>query len=202
MPGSSLFGCLPVVMLFVCLCLRFGSMHYMVSMVRRGVERIEMDISEMLVLMGFVGACFLAAATGAAFPPGDWYERLAKPSWRPPNWLFGPAWAILYLTIAVSGWLVWRTAGLAGAVLPLAIYLVQLVLNAAWAPIFFGLHRPDLAFIEIVVLWLSIVATMAAFHPVNAAAAWLLLPYLLWVTFAAALNFTVWRLNRGPVSQS
>ena len=161
-----------------------------------------MDISEMLVLMGFVGACFLAAATGASFPPGDWYERLAKPSWRPPNWLFGPAWAILYLTIAVSGWLVWRTAGLAGAVLPLAIYLVQLMLNAAWTPIFFGLHRPDLAFIEIVVLWLSIVATMAAFHSVNSAAAWLLLPYLLWVTFAAALNFTVWRLNRGPFSPS
>ena len=79
---------------------------------------------------------------------------------------------------------------------------MQLVLNAAWTPIFFGLHRPDLAFVEIVVLWLSIVATMAAFHPVNAAAAWLLLPYLLWVTFAAALNFAVWRLNRGAVSQS
>ena len=91
-------------------------------------------------------------------------------------------------------------AGLAG--LPLAIYLAQLVLNAAWTPIFFGLHRPDLAFIAIVLLWLLIVATIAAFHPVNAAAAWLLLPYLAWVTFAAALNFTVWRLNRGPVSQS
>jgi tryptophan-rich sensory protein len=87
-------------------------------------------------------------------------------------------------------------------VLPLAIYLVQVVLNAAWTLIFFGLHRPDVAFIEIVVLWLSIVATMTAFHPVNAVAAWLLLPYLLWVTFAAALNFAVWRLNRGPVSQS
>jgi translocator protein len=161
-----------------------------------------MDMYEILVLMGFVGACFLAAATSAAFPPGDWYERLAKPSWRPPNWLFGPAWAVLYLTIAVSGWLVWRTAGLAGAVLPLAIYLVQLMLNAAWTPIFFGLHRPDLAFIAIVLLWLLIVATIAAFHPVNAAAAWLLLPYLAWVTFAAALNFTVWRLNRGPVSRS
>jgi len=160
-----------------------------------------MDISSIIVLIGFVGTCSLAAMTGAMFRPGDWYEQLRKPAWRPPNWVFPPAWAFLYLTIAVSGWLVWLTAGLAGAVLPLAIYLVQLVLNAAWTPIFFGLHRPDLAFIEIVILWLSIVATMAAFHPVNAAAAWLLLPYLLWVTFAAALNFTVWRLNRGPVSQ-
>jgi translocator protein len=161
-----------------------------------------MDICEILILIGFVGACFLAAATGAAFPPGDWYERLVKPSWRPPNWLFAPAWTVLYLTIAVSGWLVWRKSSLASAALPLAIYLVQLVLNAAWTPIFFGLRRPDLAFIEIVMLWLSIIATIAAFHPVNVKAAWMLLPYLVWVTFAAALNFTVWRLNRGPVSRS
>jgi tryptophan-rich sensory protein len=161
-----------------------------------------MDISSIIVLIGFVGACFLAAATGAAFRPGEWYERLAKPSWRPPNWVFAPAWTVLYLTIAVSGWLVWRTSGFASAALPLAIYLVQLVLNAAWTPIFFGLRRPDLAFIEVVMLWLSIVATIATFYSVNVAAAWLLLPYLAWVTFAAALNFTVWRLNRGPVSRS
>lgn len=161
-----------------------------------------MDMFSIIVLIGFVSACFLAATTGAVFRPGDWYERLAKPSWRPPNWLFAPVWTILYLTIAVSGWLVWRKSGFAGAALPLAIYLVQLVLNAAWTPIFFGLRRPDLAFIEIVMLWLSIVATIAAFHPVNAAAAWLLVPYLAWVTFAAALNFAVWRLNRGPVSRS
>ena len=161
-----------------------------------------MDIFSSIVLIGFVGACLLAATTGAAFPPGDWYERLAKPSWQPPNWLFPPAWAVLYLTIAVSGWLVWRKVGFAGAVLPLAIYLVQLVLNAAWSPIFFGLRRPDLAFIEVIMLWMSIVATIAAFHCVNATAAWLLLPYLAWVTFAAALNFAVWRLNRWPVSPS
>jgi translocator protein len=168
-----------------------------------------MDISSIIVLIGFLGACFLAATTGAAFRPGDWYERLAKPSWRPPNWLFAPAWAVLYLTIAVSGWLVWQKSGVAGAVLPLAIYFVQLALNAAWSPIFFGLRRPDLAFIEIAMLWLSIVATLVAFHSVSAAAAWLLLPYLAWVTFAlawvtfaAALNFTVWRLNRGPVSRA
>jgi benzodiazapine receptor len=82
------------------------------------------------------------------------------------------------------------------------IYLVQLVLNAAWSPVFFGMRRPDLAFMEIVILWFSIVATIATFHPLNAVAAWLLLPYLGWVTFAAALNFTIWRMNRGSVSSA
>ena len=161
-----------------------------------------MDISSILVLIVFVGASFLAAATGAVFPPGDWYERLAKPAWRPPNWLFAPVWTVIYLTIAVSGWLVWRKSGFAGAALPLTIYLLQLVLNAAWTPIFFGLHRPDLAFLEIVMLWLSILATIITFHSLNAGAAWLLVPYLAWVTFAATLNFGVWRLNRGPVPRS
>ena len=161
-----------------------------------------MDISSIIVLIGFVGTCFLAAMTGAMFRPGHWYEGLRKPAWRPPNWVFPPAWAFLYLTIAVSGWLVWRTSGFPGAAFPFAIYLVQLILNASWSPIFFGMHRPDLAFVEVVMLWLSIIATIAAFHRLNAAAAWLLLPYLTWVTFAAALNFAIWRLNRGPVSRS
>ena len=158
-----------------------------------------MDISSILVLVGFVGACFLAAVTGAMFPPGDWYEHLAKPSWRPPNWLFAPTWTVIYLTIAVSGWLVGRKSGFAGAALPLTIYLLQLVLNAAWTPIFFGLRRPALAFFEIIMLWLSIVATIATFHSHSVAAAWLLLPYLAWVMLAATLNFTIWRLNRGSV---
>ena len=116
--------------------------------------------------------------------------------------VFPPAWAVLYLTIGVSGWLVWRRVGFAAAVLPFAIYLVQLVLNAAWSPIFFGRRRPDLAFVEIVILWCSIVATIATFQPLNSVAAWLLLPYLAWVTFAAALNFTIWRINRGAVSNA
>ena len=100
-----------------------------------------MNVFSIIVLIGFIGACLLAARIGARYRPGDWYERLAKPRWRPPNWLFPPAWAVLYLTIAVSGWLVWRTSGFGGAALPLAIYLVQLVLNAAWSPIFFGRRR-------------------------------------------------------------
>ena len=142
-----------------------------------------MNIISIIVLIGFVGICFLAAATNTMFRPSDRYEQLRKPAWRPPNWVFPPAWTFLYLTIAVSGWLVWRTSGFAGAAFPFAIYLVQLILNASWSPIFFGMRRPDLAFIEVVTLWLSIIATIAAFHRVNAVAAWLLLPYLAWVTF-------------------
>jgi translocator protein len=154
-----------------------------------------MDVFPLLVLLGFTAACFFAAITGAVFRPGDWYERLAKPSWRPPNRLFAPVWTFLYFTIAISGWLVWREAGFGGGAQPLAIYSFQLVLNAAWTPIFFGLHRPDLGFLDIVLIWLSIIATIALFFPIHAAAALLLLPYLAWVTFAAALNFAIWRLN-------
>jgi translocator protein len=154
------------------------------------------EISSIVALAGFIAGCFLAAMTGAFFRPGEWYERLKKPSWRPPNRLFAPVWTILYLMIAVSGWLVWRQAGFVGAALPLAVYALQLVLNAAWTPLFFGLHRPDLGFVDIVLVWLSIVAAIVLFVPISVAAAVLLVPYLVWVTFATALNFAVWRLNR------
>jgi tryptophan-rich sensory protein len=153
------------------------------------------EMTSILGLAGFIVACFLAAMTGAFFRPGEWYERLKKPSWRPPNRLFAPVWTVLYVMIAVSGWLVWREFGFAGAVLPLAVYALQLVLNAAWTPLFFGLHRPDLAFVDIVLVWLSIVATIALFLPLHVGAALLLVPYLAWVTFATALNFAIWRLN-------
>ena len=152
-------------------------------------------MASIIGLAGFVAACFLAALTGAWFRPGEWYERLKKPSWRPPNRLFAPVWTVLYLMIALAGWLIWRQAGFAGAGLPLAAYALQLVVNAAWTPLFFGLRRPDLGLLDIVLLWLSIVATIALFCPINVVAAALLAPYLAWVTFAAALNFSVWRLN-------
>jgi translocator protein len=155
-----------------------------------------MDIASLVMLVGFVVACFLAASPGAVFRPGVWYERLAKPSWRPPNWLFAPVWTVLYLTIAVSGWLVWRGVGFSGATLAFTIFALQLVLNAAWTPLFFGLHRIDLGLLDIMLLWLFIIVTIIFFYPVNLIAALLLLPYLAWVTFAAALNFAVWRLNR------
>ena len=155
-----------------------------------------MDSRSAVGLLVFVGLCFAAALSGAFFRPGTWYETLAKPWWRPPNWVFAPAWSVLYLTIALSGWLVWRRAGLYAAALPLAVYLFQLVLNAGWSGIFFGLRRPDYAFAELVLLWLSIIATIAVFYPVDKVAAWLLTPYLCWVSFAGILNLTIWRMNK------
>ncbi len=154
-----------------------------------------MEIASIIGLACFIAACCLAALPGAWFRPGEWYERLRKPSWNPPNRLFGPVWTILYLMIAVAGWLIWRQAGFAGAGLPMAAYASQLILNAAWTPLFFGLHRPGLGFADIALVWVSIIATIVLFYPIHAAAALLLVPYLTWVTFAAALNFSIWRQN-------
>ncbi len=142
--------------------------------------------------------CFGAAGLGSRFTTpsiAGWYATLLKPAWTPPSWIFGPVWSLLYLSMAVAAWLVWRKAGMAGARGALALFAVQLLLNVAWSAIFFGAHRPGLAFAEIVVLWLMILATVVWFRPVSRAAAWLLMPYLLWVAFAAALNFSIWRLN-------
>jgi tryptophan-rich sensory protein len=148
-----------------------------------------------LALAGWVLVCFAATAMGGLFPPGEWYASLKKPSWNPPGWVFGPVWTALHAMMAVAAWLVWKRGGWAAQRRPLALFLGQLILNAAWTPLFFGLHRPGLAFAEIVLLWLAIAATLVAFRPVSRVAAWLLAPYLAWVSFAAGLNFTLWRLN-------
>jgi len=148
-----------------------------------------------LSLFVFVLVCAAAAVPGIIFRPGSWYRSLAKPSWCPPDWLFGPVWSALYISVAVSGWLVWRRAGLEGAALPLAIYAVQLLLNGVWSALFFGLRRPDWALLEVVCLWLSILATIVAFFSVDEIAAYLLAPYAAWVGFAVALNLSIWRLN-------
>ena len=138
---------------------------------------------------------FLAPAAGAWTTSPDWYSTLAKPSWSPPAWVFGPVWTVLYALMAVSAWLVWREGGWARQRRPLMLYLVQLILNAAWTPLFFGLRQPGLAFAEIVLLWLAILITLLAFMRARPLAAWLFAPYLAWVSFAAVLNFTLWRLN-------
>lgn len=152
-----------------------------------------------LALASWLLLCFSVATFGGMFTPGEWYASLKKPSWNPPGWIFGPVWVALYTMMGISAWLVWQRGEFAGQRRPLTLFLVQLTLNAVWSPLFFGLHSPALAFVEIVLLWLAIVATFCTFHPVSQVAAWLLMPYVAWVGFAAVLNFTLWRLNVVPM---
>jgi tryptophan-rich sensory protein len=138
---------------------------------------------------------FGAAATGMLVSTDGWYAELAKPGWNPPNWVFGPVWTALYIMMAVAAWLVWLRGGWKKQRVALTLYLVQWTLNALWTPLFFGLQRPDLAFAEILALLVSILVTLAAFLRTRPAAGLLLVPYALWVGFAAALNYAIWRLN-------
>jgi tryptophan-rich sensory protein len=140
--------------------------------------------------------CFAAAGIGSlATTPNiaNWYAGLAKPAWNPPNWIFGPVWTFLYISMAVAAWLVWRQGGLWQWAL--ALFAVQLALNAAWSWLFFGFHLPGAAFFEVVSLLVAIAATTIAFWPKSMAAGILMVPYLAWVSFATVLNFTIWRLN-------
>jgi len=148
-----------------------------------------------LALVGWIALALSASTTAVFVSTEGWYTALNKPSWNPPPWIFGPVWTMLYIAMGVSAWLVWRNGGWSQQRRPLTLFLVQWALNALWTPLFFGLHRIDLAAVEIVVLWLAIVATIASFARVSRPAAWLLAPYLAWVSFATFLTFTLWRLN-------
>jgi len=143
-------------------------------------------------LAAWVLLSYAASASGAFFSPGDWYASLNKPSFNPPGWVFGPVWTALYAMMGVSAWLVWRQGN---GVRPLAPWLLQLGLNAAWTPVFFGLHRMDIALVIIIAMWLAILATILAFRKRSRPAALLLVPYLLWVSFATVLNAALWQLN-------
>ena len=134
-------------------------------------------------------------ALGGLLTDSRWYVELHRPSFAPPGWLFGPVWTALYACMGTAAWLVWRKAGWKGAQRTLTLYAVQLALNAAWTPIFFGLRQIGLAFFEILVLLACIVATIVSFFRVDRRAAALLLPYLLWVAFASVLNGSLWLLN-------
>lgn len=147
-------------------------------------------------LMAFLAACFCVAATSAFFPPDEWYQDLIRPSYAPPNWVFAPVWTVLYTMIGISGWLVWKSTRQGDKHSALSAFVVQLILNAAWSGLFFGWHRPDLALMEIVLLWAAIVTTILLFRRFSTVAAILLLPYLAWVSFATILNYGFWSLNR------
>ena len=125
----------------------------------------------------------------------DWYPGIRKPSWTPPDWLFGPVWTVLFVLMAVSAWTFWGHAQGRALRLGGALFLGQLVLNALWSGLFFAARSPGLAFAEIVVLWVAIAATLVNFGRVSAVAAALLVPYLLWVSYAMALNGAIWWLN-------
>jgi benzodiazapine receptor len=157
-----------------------------------------MTLDQALSLAVFIVACFAAASTGALFKPGDWYDSLRKPGWTPPKWAFPVVWSVLYILIAIAGWRVWEAQGPAGWPL-LLLWGISLALNAAWSWIFFGLRRIDWALAEVSLLWLSIVAMLAFFPPVDPDTAWLLMPYWAWVSTAAMLNLAVWRLNRNAL---
>ncbi|HSJ23204.1 MAG TPA: TspO/MBR family protein [Longimicrobiales bacterium] len=138
----------------------------------------------------------IGAGAGGLFQPGEWYARLNKPDWNPPSWVFGPVWTTLYVLMGVAAWLVWERHGFTGAArTALVLFLVHLLFNAAWSALFFGLESPGLAFAEILVLWAMIGALIVLFWRLRPAAGALLVPYLAWVSFAAVLNYTIWRLN-------
>ena len=145
----------------------------------------------------FVGVTMTVGALGGiatGSSVNNWYQGLTKPALNPPSWLFGPVWTLLYVLMAVAAWKVWLEGRFWGV--PGALFALQLVLNFLWSWLFFGQRRPDLALVEIVILWVSILAMILAFRQVSAGTQWLLLPYILWVTFAGYLNFALWSLNR------
>lgn len=151
----------------------------------------------LLGLFGWFTLVFIVAAVGAwaSVEASAFYAQLARPSWAPPGWLFGPAWTFLYLLMGVSAWLVWVARGFSGALSALSLFIVQLAVNAIWSWLFFAWHKGSLALLDVLVLWSLIVVTIRSFWPIHRLAAVLLMPYLAWVTFASVLTFTIVRLN-------
>lgn len=148
------------------------------------------------VLAGFIVLCLAVGGLGGfvTTPAIDgWYRTIAKPDWTPPDWVFAPVWTVLYVMMAVAAWLVWKTQDRIAPAM--VLFFSQLALNFAWSLLFFGARSPGTALIEISFLWLSVLATMLAFFGRSRPAGWLFVPYLAWVSFAAALNFAIWRMN-------
>ena len=150
-----------------------------------------------VLFLVFLSACFAAGATGSLFPPDVWYQRLQKPKWTPPNWVFPVTWSTLYLCMSYAGALV---AVSDDNGLGMALWALQIALNTLWTPVFFGLKRLRQGLLVLVLLWVAVAATMVVFFTINILAGLLFVPYLLWVSIAGALNYSVWKLNHGGVS--
>ena len=152
-------------------------------------------LTDIIGLIFWVILTFCVAAFASQFKPGIWYSTLAKPSWTPPGYLFGPVWGILYLAMSISAWLVWRRRSGKRTFLPLGFYLLQLFLNGLWSWLFFGQKLIGFALIDIALLSVMIAITILYFSKISKTASILLMPYLIWVCFATALNFQIWRIN-------
>jgi tryptophan-rich sensory protein len=152
---------------------------------------------QILGLLAWLVVTFAAAATGsiASIHAKSFYALLARPEWAPPAVVFGPVWTVLYVLMAVAAWLVWRSNGFRTARMALSLYVTQLALNALWSWLFFAWHRGALAFADILLLLATIIITMIAFWRKSSLAGLLLVPYLLWVSFALMLNYSIWQLN-------
>lgn len=151
-----------------------------------------MESKSLITLAVFLALVFAAASTGMRYLPGTWYTTLAKPAWTPPGWLFGPVWAVLYVMIAVAGWRVYEHLGIGPA---LGVWAISLALNAAWSPLMFGAQKIGLAAVDIAALWISIAGFIALTWRAEPMASYLFVPYLVWVSYATALNITILRLN-------
>lgn len=154
---------------------------------------------QLVGLLGWLVLSFVASALGAlaSLEAPSFYAELSQPGWAPPAWVFGPVWTTLFAMMAVAAWLVWRRGGFAARRAALSLFLVQLAFNALWSWLFFAWQLGGLAFFDIMLLWILIAATVVAFWRATPVAGALLLPYLAWVGFAGALNFSVWQLNPG-----
>jgi tryptophan-rich sensory protein len=161
------------------------------------LRTVPSAMSPWIALAMWIGLCAVAGAIGAfaSVNAPEFYGTLEKPDWAPPSGVFGPVWTFLYVAMAIAAWLVWRERGWARARGALGLFVLQLALNALWSWLFFAWHRGGLALADIGVLLALIVATLAAFARIRRLAAWLLVPYLAWVSFAAALNYSVWQRN-------
>lgn len=146
-------------------------------------------------LIAWIALCSLAGIFGAQFDPGNWYVILSKPAWTPPNWIFPVVWPILYLMMGTAAWLLWKQEKISTYQTEFTWFFLQLALNAIWSWLFFGLHLIATGLAEILLLWIAILFTTMLFWKRNRLAGLLLTPYLLWVSYASALNFAIWQLN-------
>jgi tryptophan-rich sensory protein len=147
-------------------------------------------------LIMFVLIAFLPVIGAVGAPPGEWYKSLVKPSLNPPSWVFGPVWTLLYALMGISMWLVWNKSAGKTRTRAFIIFLCQLIFNGLWSWLFFNKQRPDIAFIDLVALWATILAMIIYFKRIDKKAALIQIPYILWVSFAGYLNLALWQLNK------